>query len=205
VSLIDGAQRTVLFMTAFDLYKDVLAALAGTGGSPDVLRWGLQNSASSVTGYNRTLNQDFTASGALRSAPAGFLPESTHGEEGNILIHGKVILLDFDTAHPTVITGSANYSSSSSHDNDENTLVIHDDTRVADIYLCELFRWFDHYRFRYNVNKAKDTPASVATTAASGTVPPRVELATDPSWADPYYDAGDMHFLERTRLPHPLP
>jgi phosphatidylserine/phosphatidylglycerophosphate/cardiolipin synthase-like enzyme len=158
-----------------------------------------------VTGYNRELNQDFTASGALRTAPTGFLPEGSHGQEGNILIHGKVILLDFDTNHPTVITGSANYSSSSSHDNDENTLVIHDDPRVADIYLCELFRWFDHYRFRYNVNKAPKKPASLATASTSGTVEARLELATDPSWADPYYTDGDMHSLERARLAHPLP
>ncbi|HEY7280804.1 MAG TPA: phospholipase D-like domain-containing protein [Actinomycetota bacterium] len=204
VSLIDGAERTVLFMTAFDLYDDVLSALAGETGNQGVLRWGLQNSASRVTGYDRTHDRNFTARGSLRTAPKGFIPESSHGQDGSILIHGKIILLDFDTANPTVITGSANYSYSSSYSNDENALVIHGDARVADVYLCELFRWYDHYRFRYNVSQASKKPEELDTSSTEGTIEPRLELDTTPAWADSYYEDGDPHFLERTRLAHPL-
>lgn len=161
-----------------------------------------------MTGYDRTHDRNFTARGSLRTAPKGFLPETSHGQDGSILIHGKIILLDFDTDDPTVITGSANYSYSSSYHNDENALVIHGrgDTRVADIYLCELFRWYDHYRFRYNVSHpdaAGSPPEGLDTSSVAGTIEPRFELDTSPSWADSYYQPDEPHFLERTRLAHP--
>jgi len=198
VSLIGQANRSLLFATAFALDDKVLTALAGDGdGARRVLRYGLQNSASRVTGYNRDLARDFTATGRLTSAPDRFLRERTPGQKGNILIHSKVILIDFDTAQPTVVTGSANYSHGSSQENDENTIVVRDDTRVADVYLTEVFRLFDHYRFRYNWAH----PAG----GDGGAVTRRVALDDTPAWADKYYtDASDPHVLERQQLSRPL-
>ena len=127
------------------------------------------------------------------------------------MVHGKIVLLDFDTANPVVITGSANLSYSSSYHNDENVLVIRNDTRVADIYLCELFRLFDHYRFRYNVTHpdataaiAASPPNALATSSAAGTVSPKYELDTTSGWTAVYYDdLKEAHALERLRLAHP--
>jgi hypothetical protein len=211
VEMIDGAQRSLIFMTAFELDAEFLAALAGETGNADVLRYGLQNSASTVTGFDRSHDRTFTATGALRTTVTGFLPEDRHAQEGNLLVHGKIVLLDFDTAHPTLITGSANFSASSSGSNDENVLIVRDDVRVADIYLCELFRLFDHYRFRYNVTHPDagttiggEAPMSLATETTSGTVTPRFELDPSDGWTARYYDdAGSPHALERTRLAHP--
>jgi phosphatidylserine/phosphatidylglycerophosphate/cardiolipin synthase-like enzyme len=211
VQMIDAASRSVIFMTAFELDAAILGALAGQTGNADVLRYGLQNSASSVTGYDRTHDRTFTATGTLRTTVTGFLPEDRHGQDGNLLVHGKIVLLDFDTAHPTVITGSANFSASSSSSNDENVLIVRDDVRVADIYLCELFRLFDHYRFRYNVTHPDagttiggEAPMSLATETVSGTVTPRFELDPTDAWTARYYDdAASPQALERTRLAHP--
>ena len=211
VAMIDGVQRSVLFMTAFELDDAFLAALAGETGNADVLRYGLQNSASEVTGYDRTHDRTFTATGTLRSAPTGFVPESRHGQDGTLLVHGKIVLLDFDTAHPTLITGSANFSASSSGSNDENVLIVRDDTRVADVYLCELFRLFDHYRFRYNVTHPDagatiggEAPMALATDTVAGTVTPRFELDPTDGWTARYYDDPQSpQLLERSRLAHP--
>jgi phosphatidylserine/phosphatidylglycerophosphate/cardiolipin synthase-like enzyme len=200
VSLIGGATRSLIFATAFDLDDAVLSALAGEGGARRILRYGLQNSASRVTGYNRDLARNFTATGRLRSAPDEFLQEHTPGQRGGILMHAKVILLDFDTARPTLISGSANYSVDSSENNDENTLVIRGDARVADIYLAELFRLFDHYRFRYNWSH----PAA-AGEEGGGTEARRAVLDDTPAWTDRYYaDANDPHAIERRQLSRPL-
>jgi phosphatidylserine/phosphatidylglycerophosphate/cardiolipin synthase-like enzyme len=195
VELINGAQRSLIFATAFDLDDTVEDALLGTGDT--VLRFGLQNSASRITGYNRERATFFTAKGRLTTAPPGFRAESYHGQDGNLLVHLKTAVLDFDTDNPTVITGSQNFSGASSGSNDENALVIRGDLRVADVYMVELFRLFDHYKSRY---KAKDESLQ----PLAGNVPRREFLDETDGWSAKYYDPSDvMHVLERTRLAHP--
>lgn len=71
---------------------------------------------------------------------------------GIVYIHNKFILKDPLSANPITITGSANFSEPSLTGNDENTLVILKETRVADIYLSEFVRLFDHFSFREWVN-----------------------------------------------------
>jgi len=63
-------------------------------------------------------------------------------------LHNKLILIDPLGDVPIVISGSANYSTNSTSLNDENTLVIKGDDRVADIYFTEYVRLFDHFAFR---------------------------------------------------------
>lgn len=63
-------------------------------------------------------------------------------------IHTKFALIDPLGRDPVVISGSANFSESSTTDNDENMLVIRGNRRVADIYLGEFMRLWSHYAFR---------------------------------------------------------
>ena len=63
-------------------------------------------------------------------------------------IHLKFMLADPLSDTPIVVTGSANFSDASTRTNDENMLVIKDNTRVADIYLGEYMRLYSHYAFR---------------------------------------------------------
>jgi phosphatidylserine/phosphatidylglycerophosphate/cardiolipin synthase-like enzyme len=63
-------------------------------------------------------------------------------------VHLKFMLVDPLSDHPVVVTGSANFSESSTTTNDENMLVIRNDKRVADIYLGEYMRLYSHYAFR---------------------------------------------------------
>ncbi|HEV7757754.1 MAG TPA: phospholipase D-like domain-containing protein [Acidimicrobiales bacterium] len=80
-------------------------------------------------------------------------------------IHSKFLLVDPLSADPTVVTGSANFSEASTEDNDENMLVIRGDTRVADIYLTEFNRLFNHYYFRSVTEATRHRPDAAATTA----------------------------------------
>ena len=59
------------------------------------------------------------------------------------------MLIDPLGTDPVVVTGSANFSRPSQRINDENMLVIRGDTRIADIYLGEFLRIFDHHYARY--------------------------------------------------------
>jgi hypothetical protein len=98
-----------------------------------------------------------------RETNAGLLGLNKHVS----YIHSKFLLVDPLSADPTVVTGSANFSLASIRDNDENMLVIRGDTRVADIYLTEFNRLFNHYYFRSVTEATRHRPGADAATADS--------------------------------------
>jgi phosphatidylserine/phosphatidylglycerophosphate/cardiolipin synthase-like enzyme len=63
-------------------------------------------------------------------------------------LHTKYMLVDPLGPDPLVVSGSANFSKASTEDNDENMLIIRGDARVADIYLGEFMRLYNHFAFR---------------------------------------------------------
>lgn len=75
-------------------------------------------------------------------------------------IHSKFLLRDPLSDDPIVVTGSANFSSASTTDNDENMLVIRGDRRAADIYFTEFNRLFNHYYFRSVLEDTKRESAT---------------------------------------------
>ncbi|HEV7642767.1 MAG TPA: phospholipase D-like domain-containing protein [Pyrinomonadaceae bacterium] len=101
-------------------------------------------------------------------------------------IHTKYMLINPLSDDPIVITGSANFSDASTRRNDENMLVIRGDTRVADIYLGEFMRLYNHFKFRELANLKKALPN-----------PDDVFLAPDDSWRLPYYEKDSVKAKER--------
>jgi hypothetical protein len=102
---------------------------------------------------------EVTAGSFIKSPIDQWLKETSSGAiiyRGVDYVHNKIILIDPLTAKPVVITGSANYSENSTTKNDENTLVIKGDSRVADIYFTEYVRLFDHFSFREWINEHKN-------------------------------------------------
>lgn len=103
-------------------------------------------------------------------------------------IHTKYMLIDPLGNDPIVISGSANFSTASTNKNDENMLVIRGNKRVADIYLGEYMRLWDHYAFReWATAKANDKEDSGTTTPATEE---RWHLQTDNSWWQRYFGNG---------------
>ena len=147
----------MLFCTAFDLNERILEALKGAPHD-SILRFGLQNSRDEITGIHRDRTADFVATAMLNEGLEGFLKESTAGQRGNILIHTKLVVVDFTSDAPTVISGSHNLSASASSGNDENFLIIRGALEVADCYGVELMRLYDHYRFRWHQSPRSRTP-----------------------------------------------
>jgi hypothetical protein len=182
--IVGSATSDVMFCTAFDLFDDLEAALLGKPGDP-ILRYGVQNSRSKITGFHADVNAEFDAVAMLNKGLEGFLKETTKGQRGNILIHTKLIVVDFTSARPTVISGSHNLSASASGGNDENFLIIRGDRDIADCYGVELMRLYDHYRFRNGVRTGRLK---------------KVGLSTDDSWTEPYFTRGDLKRLDRLRF-----
>jgi phosphatidylserine/phosphatidylglycerophosphate/cardiolipin synthase-like enzyme len=104
-------------------------------------------------------------------------------------IHTKIILLNPLSPSPTTITGSANYSDNSTSLHEENTVIISGDRdpgaqRVADIYLTEYQRLFQHFLFR-------DLAHALSTSNTAG------RLLEDSSWTNPYYTPGSWRERQR--------
>jgi phosphatidylserine/phosphatidylglycerophosphate/cardiolipin synthase-like enzyme len=104
-------------------------------------------------------------------------------------IHTKYLLLDPLSATPLVVTGSANFSDASTTTNNENMIVMRNDTRVADIYVGEFMRLYTHYAFRdvlaHHEEWEKKTPWR-----------PNY-LLPDDSWQRDYFTAGHERYLRR--------
>jgi phosphatidylserine/phosphatidylglycerophosphate/cardiolipin synthase-like enzyme len=100
-----------------------------------------------------------------------------------VFIHTKIILLDPLSDSPVVITGSANFSNNSSVNNDENQLFIVGEKAVADIYLGEFLRMFDHYYFRSHKKKI------TASSSAAGERK-KAFLCPDDDWTGEYFSGG---------------
>jgi phosphatidylserine/phosphatidylglycerophosphate/cardiolipin synthase-like enzyme len=102
----------------------------------------------------------------------GWVKESLSGLNNNVkYVHNKFMLVDPLSNNPIIITGSANFSDASTTDNDENMVIIIDNTRVADIYLGEFMRLFSHHSFRESLKWRKPNE------------PPK-PLRTDNWWSD---------------------
>jgi phosphatidylserine/phosphatidylglycerophosphate/cardiolipin synthase-like enzyme len=68
-------------------------------------------------------------------------------------VHTKFLLIDPLSDDPLVCSGSANFSSGSLLQNDENMLFVRGNTRIADIYMTEFDRIFRHFYFRDIANE----------------------------------------------------
>lgn len=104
-------------------------------------------------------------------------------------IHTKFLLVDPLGTDPIVVTGSANFSDSSTHTNDENMLIIRGDTRVADIYFTEYLRIYSHHAFREALSFKR-------TEEEKKNFQPQ-HLDKTQAWQKPYFTAGNEHYLRR--------
>jgi hypothetical protein len=118
-----------------------------------------------------------------------WLGESLTGLNRHVrYVHTKYMLVDPLTNDPTLITGSANFSNASTKNNDENMLIIQGNERVADIYLGEFIRLFNHFYFRYIASLYKSRESTVRKAAY---------LAPNDEWTERYFTEGRAQEKER--------
>jgi phosphatidylserine/phosphatidylglycerophosphate/cardiolipin synthase-like enzyme len=107
-------------------------------------------------------------------------------------IHHKFIVIDGDTDAPTIFTGSANLSKNSTNFNDENLLEITGSPALAQTYLAEFMRLYEHYRARaiWNEGTGKTRGAASAFTLKT----------TRDGWVRDAYKPGTAEALARVTL-----
>ena len=155
----------------------------------------------------KDIKQNRIAFGALLPPPTNHENNSTADTNGGECltgltsfvdyIHTKYMVLDALTDNPLVVTGSANFSMASTDKNDENMLIIQGDTSVADDYLTEFYRLFDHFKARdeYNEFVAKQKSAVSNVVGRSWG-----DVVDDESWLLPYFDPESQLYKERLLL-----
>ena len=99
-------------------------------------------------------------------------------------VHTKFLLIDPLSDDPLVCSGSANFSSGSLLQNDENMLLIRGNTRVADIYMTEFDRIFRHFYFRDIANELAAAKTSDDAKA--------IFLDETDGWTNSYFKAGTL-------------
>ncbi|HET7270625.1 MAG TPA: phospholipase D-like domain-containing protein, partial [Rubrobacter sp.] len=183
----DAASSAVFLTAAFginDLLESVLAR------DKDYLRYILLDKEDEdMEIISRDKDNRFAVGGLIGETTLGRqLAEKLTGLNEHVkYIHTKYMLIDPLGDDPLLITGSANFSDASTKNNDENMLVIRGESRVADIYLGEFMRLFNHFYFRHVANQADDSKAD------SGTG----HLTPDDGWREGYYTEGPK---QRQRL-----
>jgi phosphatidylserine/phosphatidylglycerophosphate/cardiolipin synthase-like enzyme len=191
-----GAKSSVHFTAAFtvadQIYTEVLKKKRRLPGKP-YQRYLLLES---ITGLMRDKSKEMAKVPQNRMAWGETLDRPDHEDElietltglnSHVnYLHTKYLLIDPLTDDPVVVTGSANFSTASTKNNDENMLVIRGDTRVADVFLGEFMRLFNHFHVRNRLNRL-----SAAEEEASS------YLAPDDSWTKPHYKKGSQEQQER--------
>ena len=158
------------------------------------------------------------------NTPAGFLPELSAVDMSNkstlpppkpakgkkkggnppaVHIHHKFIVIDAETDHPIIYTGSNNLSENSTHHNDENLLEIKGSPELAQTYFAEFMRLYEHYRARalWNIaHPAKKGKLNETAKANSKLGEAFTLKTTRDEWVKGAYKAGTPEFLARTEL-----
>jgi len=155
----------------------------------------------------KDIKQNRIAFGALLPPPTNHEDNSTADNHGGECltglttfvdyIHTKYMILDALTDNPLVVTGSANFSMASTDKNDENMLIIQGDTSVADVYLTEFYRLFDHFKARDEYNEFVANKKSTGSNVVDRTWG---DVVNDESWLIPYFDPESQLYKERLLL-----
>jgi len=185
-------------------------------------RTNLPKIAATIYHRSNQKNPDTLAYDAFtEAAPRGFLPElrsidtskydvsvtkkpgkkasakKRGGGPPPIHVHHKFIVIDGDTPHPTIYTGSPNFSAAAENGNDENELEIKGNTRLAQIYVAEFMRLYNHYRARALWDKTH--PSGGKRRGKPATQDSLVLKTTRDGWAKDAYTPGTKAALARAR------
>ncbi len=177
------AKKAIFFTAAFGVSASMSAILTQPS---NCLRYVLlEKEGGNMESLRRDPNNRI-AVGGLRKEDAynRVLRETLTGLNRHVrFVHTKYLLIDPLSDNPLTITGSANFSNASTKNNDENMLLIQGDKWVADIYLGEFIRLFNHYYYRYVVQEEEQGHP--------------YHLTPDDTWLQSYYRPGTPRYQER--------
>jgi phosphatidylserine/phosphatidylglycerophosphate/cardiolipin synthase-like enzyme len=192
------AKQSIFFTAAFSMDKRVLEVLKDNTDTDDAFQRYLL--LEGITGLMRDKYPILQASTQNRISYGDELKkrkgiphtdvaiETLTGLNDHVnYIHTKYLVIDALTDDPLVVSGSANFSEASTINNDENMLIIRGNTRIADMFVCDFMRLFNHFKRRNDANKLSDEAFLAGEHLDNGS-----------DWAAPFFTS--KHQLEQQRL-----
>jgi phosphatidylserine/phosphatidylglycerophosphate/cardiolipin synthase-like enzyme len=194
---VDAAESSVIFCCFMPTDLPLIEACLRAGDAGKMM-FGLVDNAkepgenatafeSKIALFHRSRdNKDVAGKEAFSgdAVPLGFAREREGfpGEDPRraVRIHHKFVLIDAETPRPILYTGSANFSNNSQYENDENVLEIIGHRPLAEAYLAEFMRLYEHYRARLAFVRSQESDHPQTT----------FKLTRDASWAKKYFTPG---------------
>jgi phosphatidylserine/phosphatidylglycerophosphate/cardiolipin synthase-like enzyme len=201
---VEGAAQTIMLTAAFGVTRRLAERF---DNDRDFLRFLLMERRNRNPDTQAMLERDFDTRIALGASlnrdaielelgghrlDEWFRREEHYRRRGHIFyVHTKIMLVDVLGDDPLIFTGSANFSPNSLLANDENMLLIRGNEPVADIYLTEFTRLFNHFYFRHIAQMH----------AREGTGDARRAAFLDPTdgWVDRHFRPG-WYYSRRREL-----
>lgn len=203
--LVSAASSMVLVSAPFGLDNRIVEALLMN--SENIVEYGLVNSTAKRKIENlRRRNTRFFTPKRLKTYMGRTWDAKAFGAHK---IHAKFIIVDPYGDNPQVLIGSANFSTASCRDNDENALLISGDKRLAAILATEFMRMYDHYKARFYIDKIEEENKEIEEEnedrLAQGLDPlPEKELGiylkSDESWSNTAYNATSWSHKFQDRI-----
>jgi phosphatidylserine/phosphatidylglycerophosphate/cardiolipin synthase-like enzyme len=100
-------------------------------------------------GYHQTADFDVLLPYALPESFGYWTKEIPKLPKAHAIVHSKVIVIDPFTSHPVVMTGSHNFSPTASSKNDENLIMVENNSPLAAEYAVNVMTVYSHYRFAF--------------------------------------------------------
>jgi phosphatidylserine/phosphatidylglycerophosphate/cardiolipin synthase-like enzyme len=114
-------------------------------------------------------------------------------------VHHKFIVCGFNGPNPVVYCGSSNLAEAGEAANGDNLIAIHDKD-IATVFAIEALLLVDHFDFLDRSATQAKTPKDKVKAVASKqqqAVNAGWFLSTSDRWVQPYFDANDLHFVDR--------
>jgi hypothetical protein len=151
---IQAAQSSVLFAVMEPTGSGgVLSSLRTIAANPTVFSYGTveTDSGIAVQSPNGAMGEVTPFAALAKNVPPPFSQETTGGP--GMHIHDKFVVVDFQSDHATVFTGSSNLAAGGETANGDSLAMI-EDVDIATMYAIEAVATFDHFHFRKVVQAA---------------------------------------------------
>jgi hypothetical protein len=173
----------------------VYTALSNVHADERIFSFGISDTTSGIALYTpgRKTGVLVTGKPAKTQLPPPFnqVPSVGLGHQ----IHHKFVVCGFNGDDPVVYCGSSNLALGGEENNGDNLLAIQDGD-VATVFAIEALALVDHFQFldRSSGGTTTKAPAALKSQAA---IAAGWFLSTSDKWAAPYFDAGDLHNVDR--------
>ena len=203
--MIKSAKSAIFISAPFGLDTRLVDALHAN--SNDIIEYGLVNSTAmkKIKTLQRANTRYFTP-----KRLSTYMGRSWDAKAfGAHKIHAKTIVVDPWSDNSQVLIGSANFSTYSCSDNDENALLFKGNTRLSAILATEFMRMYDHYKSRFYIDrfnqKNKQIKKENQERIANGKNPlPLITmdtfLDTGDSWSDTTFNPNSSSHKFRDRI-----